>query len=91
MGIYNEVKQGNKKEVKMVKVKKEILQKLEKRAKESGSFKNVDEYINYILKQVVDKLEKEKKGKKKEKDESAYSKSDEEKVKERLRSLGYLD
>ncbi|KYK25248.1 hypothetical protein AYK26_02085 [Euryarchaeota archaeon SM23-78] len=73
----------------MVTIKKEILKKLEKRAKESGSFKNVDEYINYILKQVVDKLEKEKKEKKKQK--PAYSKKDEEKVKQRLRSLGYLD
>ena len=73
----------------MVKIKKEILAKLEKRAKESGSFKNVDEYINYVLKQVVDKLDKEGLAKKNKK--PAYSKSDEEKVKQRLRSLGYLD
>lgn len=71
----------------MVKIKKEILKKLEKRAKESGSFKNVDEYVNYVLQQVVDKLENEKKTSQK----PAYSKKDEEKVKERLRSLGYLD
>ncbi len=71
----------------MVKIKKEILKKLEKRAKESGSFKNVDEYVNYVLQQVVDKLENEKKTSQK----PAYSKKDEEKVRERLRSLGYLD
>jgi len=71
----------------MVKIKKEILKKLEKRAKESGSFKNVDEYVNYVLQQVVDKLDNEKKASQK----PVYSKKDEEKVRERLRSLGYLD
>ena len=73
----------------MVNIKKEILQKLEKRVKETGSFKNVGEYINYILEQVVEKLEKEKRNAGKEK--PVFSKKDEQKVKERLRGLGYLD
>ncbi|MFH1505710.1 MAG: CopG family transcriptional regulator [archaeon] len=68
----------------MVKIKKEILEKLEKRAKELG--KGVDEYINDILKQVVEKIEKEKGN-----EDSAFSEEDEEKVKDRLRNLGYLD
>ncbi|HHE36816.1 MAG TPA: CopG family transcriptional regulator [Candidatus Woesearchaeota archaeon] len=71
----------------MVKIKKNILKKLEKRVKESGSFRNVDEYINYILEQVVKRLEREKVKEQKH----VFSKKDEEKVKERLRSLGYLD
>jgi len=70
----------------MVKIKGDILKRLEKRAKESGSFKNVDEYINYILKQVVERLEKEKAAKKK----IVFSKKDEEKAKQRLKSLGYF-
>ena len=69
----------------MVKIKKNILKKLEKRSEESGSFKNVDEYVNYILQQIVDRLDKEKSLEK-----PAYSEEDEEKVKKTLRKLGYI-
>ncbi|MBW2990329.1 CopG family transcriptional regulator [Candidatus Woesearchaeota archaeon] len=70
----------------MVKIDKDLLKKLEKRAKEAGSFKNVDEYINYILKQVIERLERKKAG-----EEADFSEEDEKKAKEMLKKLGYID
>lgn len=45
-------------------------------------FRTVDEYVNYVVKEVLDQLEKEG---------PAYSQEDEKKVKERLKALGYMD
>ncbi len=73
-----------------VDINKEIAEKLEKRVKEKDDFKSVEEYINYILGQVVERLDEDSE-KKDEEGEEVYSEEDEEKVKERLRSLGYLD
>ena len=70
-----------------VEVKEKIAKILQKRVSESKEFKNVEAYVNYILKQVVERLEEEGK----EKQKKVYSEKEEEKVKERLRSLGYLD
>ena len=70
-----------------VQIKDEIVKRLKKRVEESDEFKDVESYINYILKQVVERL-KEESGKKEKK---VYSKEEEKKVKERLKSLGYLD
>ncbi|PSG98656.1 MAG: CopG family transcriptional regulator [Nanohaloarchaea archaeon SW_7_43_1] len=58
---------------------------LAKRAKDKG-FKTTDEYINYVLDQVAEKARK-----KVETDDQEFSEEDEEKVKKRLKSLGYLD
>ena len=68
-----------------VEIKDEIIEKLKKRV-DDGEFKTVDEYVNYVLQQVVERLDSES-GEK----EEAYTKEDEEKVKERLRSLGYME
>jgi len=68
-----------------VEIKKDIEKALQKRVDSSDEFKNVEEYVNYVLQQVVDKLDGE------QQEESNYSEEDEEKVKERLKSLGYLD
>lgn len=62
-----------------------IYEVLEARAEEKD-FEETDEYIEHLLKQVVDKIKKEK-----EAGESSYSEEEEEKVKDRLRDLGYLD
>ena len=67
-----------------VDIKEEIVYVLENRVKETKDFRNVEEYINYILSQVVDKLSGEK-------DKNVFSKEDEKKIKEKLKSLGYLD
>ena len=68
-----------------IEIKKEIAEKLQKRVDETNEFKTIEEYVNYVLGQVVERLNEESEEK------QEYSKEDEEKVKERLRSLGYLD
>ncbi len=70
-----------------IEVKDKIAKKLQKRVDDSDEFKNVEEYVEYILKQVVERLEEESGSEK----EETYSEEDEEKVKERLKALGYLD
>ncbi|MDD3646987.1 MAG: CopG family transcriptional regulator [Candidatus Dojkabacteria bacterium] len=59
---------------------------LEKRVKDKKEFDSVEAYMQDIISQVVARLKDEDGG-----DEEKFSKEDEEKVKERLRSLGYLD
>lgn len=78
-----------------IEINDDTVKKLQKRAETSKEFKDVEEYINYVLKQVVEKIEqkKEKKEKDSEKDsddKESYSKDDEEKIKQRLKSLGYM-
>jgi len=73
-----------------IEIPKQITEKLQKRVDSSDEFKNVEEYVEYILKQVVERLENES-DEEDENKEEVYSKEDEEKVKERLRGLGYLD
>ena len=65
-----------------VKVPKELIKKIE--AQVNGTdFKSVDEYVTFVLEEVV----------KEDDDETTevYSEEDERKVKERLRALGYID
>ena len=69
-----------------VEIPEETYGLLAKRAEDKG-FDTTDEYINYVLDQVADKVRK-KMG---EDDEQEFSEEDEQKVKERLRGLGYLD
>lgn len=48
---------------------------------EGTGFGSVDEYVEYVLREVVEEEEE---------DEEEFSEEDEEKVKERLRALGYM-
>lgn len=59
---------------------------LAKRAEDKG-FDTTDEYINYVLDQVAEKAKR----KMAEDEGEEFSKEDEEKVKKRLKGLGYLD
>lgn len=70
-----------------IEIPEELAKKLQKRVDSTDEFDSVDAYIEYILKQVVERLENESK----EDEKPAFSEEDEEKVKDRLRSLGYLD
>lgn len=70
-----------------IEIKEEEYEALEKRVKEKKEFDSVEAYVQDIVSQVVARL-KEEAG---DDDEESFSKEDEEKVKERLRSLGYLD
>ena len=68
-----------------IEVDDDIYSVLEARAEEKD-FDETDEYIAYLLKQVVEKIKREK-----EQGGSSYTEEEEEKVKDRLRGLGYLD
>ncbi len=57
-----------------------LYKKLEERIEGTG-FDSVSSYATYVLREVISGEEEE---------EEPYSKEDEEKVKERLRALGYL-
>ena len=58
-----------------------LYNKLKKRVEEAG-FGSVEEYVLFILNEVVEETGEE---------EPELSEEDEKKIKERLRSLGYLD
>ena len=73
---------------KKVELSDKIFKALEKRIKDTKEFKDVNSYVEYILKQVIDRIEEESS---EPSDEPVFSKEDEEKVKERLKGLGYLD
>jgi Arc/MetJ-type ribon-helix-helix transcriptional regulator len=63
-----------------IEISKELYEKAEKFVKEQGGFESVEELVEFLLREV---LEEEEGG-------QALSKEEEEKVKERLRSLGYI-
>jgi len=58
-----------------------LFKKVEDRIKGTG-FTSVSSYVTYVLREVVSEEEEEG---------EAFTKEDEERVKERLRALGYLD
>ena len=59
-----------------------LADKIKKRIEGTG-FTSLSSYVTYVLREVISNMEEET--------EEAFSKEDEEKVKERLRALGYLD
>jgi hypothetical protein len=56
--------------------------KIKKRIEGTG-FTSLSSYVTYVLREVLSGTEEEH--------EEAFSKEDEERVKDRLRALGYLD
>jgi len=73
------------KEIVKISVKKPLALKLKKRMKDT-EFKTLSEYVNFILEEVLSSLEEQD-----DEGDVEYSEEDEEKVKQRLRDLGYLD
>ena len=67
-----------------IEIKDPIYEVLEIRAEEKD-FDETDEYINYVLKQIADKVKREKE------QQEGYSEEEEEEVKKKLKGLGYLD
>jgi Arc/MetJ-type ribon-helix-helix transcriptional regulator len=59
-----------------------LAEKIKKRIEGTG-FHSISSYVIYVLREVISGIEEEK--------EEVFSKEDEEKVKDRLRALGYLD
>lgn len=65
-----------------LRISRKLYEEIEKRVKESkGEFKDVREYIEFVLSEVV---------KEEEKTESPYTPEEEEEIKKRLRALGYI-
>ena len=69
-----------KEEKKTVSLPAELYGKIEQRIA-GTEFSSVDEYVNFVLAEVL----------KEEEPETTFSKEDEEQVKKRLKALGYLD
>ena len=70
-----------KEEQKPVFIPAELYQKVNNRVN-STEFKSVDEYVCFVLEEVV---------KEEQDNEEVYSEEEEQEVKKRLRSLGYMD
>ena len=67
---------------KQVSIPNELYEKIEKNLEDFG-FKTVDEYIVFVLEEV---LKSDDSG-----EEQVFSEEEEEMIKKRLRDLGYLD
>ncbi|MEM2929119.1 MAG: CopG family transcriptional regulator [Nitrososphaerota archaeon] len=62
-------------------ISKKLYNEIKKKVEESqDAFKNVEEFIEFVLNEVV----------KEEEEEVSYSPEEEEEIKRRLKSLGYL-
>ena len=59
-----------------------LAEKIKKRIEGTG-FNSLSSYVTYVLREVISGMEEET--------DDGFSKEDEERVKERLRALGYLD
>jgi len=68
-------------ESKAVHLSVELYDKIEERVRNTG-FGSVDEYVTFVIEEVL---------KDEEEEEVAFTKEEEEEVKKRLRALGYLD
>ena len=67
-----------------VSIPKPLADKVKERMKGTG-FSSVSSYVTYVLRQVLSSIESEEKLK------QAFTKDEEDKVKQRLRDLGYID
>ncbi|MHA1230877.1 MAG: CopG family transcriptional regulator [Candidatus Helarchaeota archaeon] len=67
-----------------VSIPKPLAEKIKKRMEGTG-FTSISSYVTYILREVIASIEAD------EQEREAFSKEEEEKVKERLRNLGYID
>ena len=67
-----------------VSIPKPLANKVKERMKGTG-FSSVSSYVTYVLRQVLSSIEQDRREK------QAFTKEDEERVKQRLRALGYID
>lgn len=67
-----------------VSLPKPLVEKIKERMKGTG-FSSVSSYVTYVLRQVLSSIEEDERSK------QAFTKEEEEKVKQRLRDLGYID
>jgi len=64
---------------------KELAERIQRRLKESD-FKNMDDYVAYVLSQILDEIE----GASTPKTQEVFSKKEQGDVEDHLRSLGYM-
>ena len=64
-----------------IKIPAQLYERIEKRVNETD-FPSVSDYVAYVLREVLASLDE---------DYEVFTEEEEEKIKERLRSLGYLD
>lgn len=76
-----------------VNISEQLYSDLETIVKDSQEFADVSAYVSYILQQVVEKKKQQSGAGTSAVASSAntYSKDDEDKIRERLKNLGYLD
>ena len=67
-----------------VSIPKPLVEKIKERMKGTG-FSSVSSYVTYVLRQILSSIEEE------ERTKQAFTKEEEEKVKQRLKDLGYID
>lgn len=67
----------------------QLLADLEQIVKQSNEFSDVSGYVSYILQQVVEKKKQQMSAG--TRTTGNYSQADEDKIRERLKNLGYLD
>ena len=67
-----------------VSIPKPLANKIKERMKGTG-FSSVSSYVTYVLRQVISSIEKD------DREKQAFTEEEEEKVKQRLRDLGYID
>ena len=66
-----------------VSIPKPLYDKIKDLIEDTG-FTSVSDYVTYVLREVIASIEEEEK-------EDVFSKEEEEKIKARLRALGYID
>ena len=75
-------KESQRKKFTTVSIPAPLFEKVEERIKGTG-FTSVSSYVTYVLRDIVAEEEEEP--------EKPFTKEDEERVKARLRALGYID
>ena len=75
-------KKSKQKKFTTVSIPTQLFKKVEERIRGTG-FTSVSSYVTYVLREIVAEDQ--------EKQEQPFSKEDEERVKARLRALGYID
>jgi len=75
-------KRSERKKFTTVSIPTPLFKKVEERIKGTG-FTSVSSYVTYVLREIVAEEEEEA--------EKPFTKEDEERVKARLRALGYID
>lgn len=73
-----------------INLSEEVAKQLEEHVKASKEFTTVEEYVNYVLTEVLKQTAAPAAAKQAENSE-AYTKTEEDEVKKRLADLGYLD